>query len=268
MVESIVNKATKAPGAAGVAGKVIGLTVGTIDVKNDISPNLSKGSTNFGSQKSYGQSVVEAGTGAILTELGTSKLATAAAVTPAYSSLVPEQAKAGAVLFGLVSSYTITTADAKLGVSPAVAELTVKEGNRLKETGRTINEYMDRRNKKGYEDFSENEKKAIDKAIKNVTQQNERILNAKEKWIEADRKGDVVGKKAAEKEANEAREKGGRISKESSVDRVKELNEKIQKEKEKYRESEKIKDPVERQKVRDAAHDAANRYRSKGGTIR
>lgn len=88
-----------------------------------------------------------------------------------------------------------------------------------------------------------------------------------QKWIEADKKGDIEGKKAAEKEANDAREKGGRIGKDHDIDRVKELNEKIEKAKEKWKDADKIKDPVERQKAKDAAHDEANRYRSEGGTV-
>lgn len=204
---------------------------------------------------------------------------TAAAVTPAISSLAPEQAKSNAIILGLATSYAITTADSKLGVSPGVAEYVTKETkrvneyvtketNRVKESGQAIKELMDRGNKKGYGDMSAKEKQAIDKAMKNVTDQNDRILKAKENWIEADRRGDAEGKKAAEKEANDARQKGGRIGRDTDIDRVKELNEKIEKAKDKWREAEKIKDPVKREKAQNAAHEEANRYRSEGGTIK
>ena len=251
----------------GALGKIAGLTLSTFDIYNDASANLSKGSIKFGSNKTIGQSVIEAGTGAILTEIGSSRLVTAAALTPALSSLAPEQAKSSALLFGLAASYTISTADSKIGVSPGVAEYVTKETNRVKESGQTIKELMDRGNKKGYGDMSEKEKRAIDKAMKNVTDQNDRILKAKEKWIDADRRGDVAGKQAAEKEANDARQKGGRIGRDTGIDRVKELNEKIEKAKDKWREAEKIKDPVKREKAQNAARDEANGYRSQGGTL-
>ena len=167
----------------------------------------------------------------------------------------------------LAASYAISTADSKIGVSPGVAEYVTKETNRVKESGQTIKELMDRGNTKGYGDMSEKEKQAIDKAMKNVTDQNDRILKAKEKWIEADRRGDAKGKKDAENEAKDAREKGGRIGRDTDIDRVKELNEKIEKAKDKWREADKIKDPVTREKAKNAAHDEANRYRSEGGTL-
>ncbi|MGO0062877.1 hypothetical protein ACTID9_23125 [Brevibacillus fluminis] len=123
---------------------------------------------------------------------------------------------------------------------------------------------------KGYGDMTDNEKKAIDKTMDNVTEQNKKIIEAKEKWVAADKAGDVKGKQEAEKAAKEAREKGGTIDKDEKLDKVKErekeLNDKIDKAKEKWKEADKIKDPVERQKAKDAAHEEANKYRSEGGT--
>ncbi|MCM3143014.1 hypothetical protein [Brevibacillus sp. MER 51] len=56
------------------------------------------------------------------------------------------------------------------------------------------------------------------------------------------------------------------LSRETSIDRIKELNEKIQKEK--YREAEKIKDKAKREKAQDEAHERANAYRTQGGTLK
>ncbi|MBY0087192.1 hypothetical protein [Brevibacillus brevis] len=104
--------------------------------------------------------------------------------------------------------------------------------------------------------------------MNNVTYQNDRILKAKVDWEAANRIGDKNEKEKAKAVAKDAREKGGMLSRETSIDRIKELNEKIQKEKEKYREAEKIKDKAKREKAQDEAHERANAYRTQGGTLK
>ncbi|NRS52090.1 hypothetical protein [Brevibacillus sp. HB2.2] len=76
--------------------------------------------------------------------------------------------------------------------------------------------------------------------------------------------GDKDGKEKAKAVAKDARQKGGMSSIATTIDRIKELNDKILKEKNNYREAEKNKD----KKAQDAARERANAYRTQGGTIR
>ncbi|EJL29925.1 hypothetical protein [Brevibacillus sp. BC25] len=248
----------------GPISKIIGLGVSTADVYYDAAANLSKGDTKFESNKSISQSITEAATGAIISELGSSALVNAIAVTPAYMQLTPQKDKTTAIMAGLTTGYVISLADSKIGVSPGLAEYVEKEKGRVKESGKKINEYINQGNKKTYNDFSYKEKQAIDKYMNNVAFQNERILKAKVDWEAANRKGDTAGVNRAKTVAKDAREKGGMLSRETTIDRIKELNDKILKEKNNYREAEKNKD----KKAQDAARERANAYRTQGGTIR
>jgi hypothetical protein len=240
----------------GVAGNIL---ISSVDIYYGVSENLSQGKTNFGSNKSIPQAVAEAGTGAVIQ--GGGALVTTGALTAAGVS------SGGTALAASAVAYGLGVVDAKAGLSAAVGEAVQAENKRIKEVGKNIKEYIDRDKLKGYGDMTDKEKREIDRRMKNIAEQNDRILKAKEKWLEADKKGDVAAKKAAEKEAKDAREKGGTISRDHDVERVKELNEKIKEAKEKWKEADKIKDPVARQKAKDAAHDEANRYRSEGGTL-
>ncbi|MFA4132611.1 MULTISPECIES: hypothetical protein [unclassified Brevibacillus] len=248
----------------GPISKIIGLGVSTADVYYDAAANISKGDTKFGSDKSIAQSVTEAATGAIISELGSSALVNAIAVTPAYMRLTPENKKTTAIMAGLTTGYVISLADSKIGVSPGLAEYVEKEKSRVKESGKKINEYINLSNKKTYSDFPYKEKQTIDKYMNNVAFQNDRILKAKVAWEAANRVGDKDGKEKAKAVAKDAREKGGMSSIETTIDRIKELNDKILKEKNNYREAEKNKD----KKAQDAARERANAYRTQGGTIR
>ncbi|MCC8436939.1 hypothetical protein HP567_020540 [Brevibacillus sp. M2.1A] len=264
MLSSIISDST----LPGTAGKIVAVGTSTADVYYDAAANLSKGDTKFGSNKSISQSFTEAVTGAIISKLGSSALVNAIAVSPAYMKLTPQKDKTIALMASLGTGYVLSLADSKIGVSPGVAEFVEREKGRVKESGKKINEYITQSNKKTYRDFTYKEKQAIDKYMNNVTYQNDRILKAKVDWEAANRIGDKDGKEKAKAVAKDAREKGGMLSRETSIDRIKELNEKIQKEKEKYREAEKIKDKAKREKAQDEAHERANAYRTQGGLSR
>ncbi|WP_409174345.1 hypothetical protein [Brevibacillus fortis] len=248
----------------GPISKIAGLGISTVDVYYDAAANLSKGDIKFGGNKSISQSFTEAATGAIISELGSSALVNAIAVTPVYTQLTPQKDKTTAIMAGLTTGYAISLVDSKIGVSSGLAERVEKEKGRVKESGKKINEYINRNNKKTYSDFTHKEKQAIDKYMNNVAFQNDRILKAKVDWEAANRIGDRDGKDKAKAVAKDAREKGGMLSRETSIDRIKELNDKILKEKNNYREAEKNKD----KKAQDAARERANVYRTQGGTIR
>lgn len=202
-----------------------------LGVDATVRDSLIDGDTKFGSNKSVSQSFTEAATGAIISELGSSAVVTAIAVTPAYSQLTPQKDKTTALMAGLTTAFVISLADSKIGVSPGVAEFVEREKGRVKESGKKINEYITQSNKKTYRDFTYKEKQAIDKYMNNVTYQNDRILKAKVDWEAANRIGDKDGKEKAKAVAKDAREKGGMLSRETSIDRIKELNEKYKKKK-------------------------------------
>ncbi|MFC8683547.1 hypothetical protein [Brevibacillus porteri] len=277
MISSFVSDST----LPGTAGKIVAIGTSTADVYYDAAANLSKGDTKFESNKSISQSFTEAVTGAIISELGSSVLVNAIAVTPAYMQLTPQN-KGPALMAGFITGYGISVADSKIGVSSGLAEYVergkgqVKESGkkineyierekgRVKESGKKINEYITQSNKKTYSDFTHKERQAIDKYMNNVAYQNDRILKAKVDWEAANRIGDKNGKETAKAVAKDAREKGGMLSRETTIDRIKELNEKIQKEKDNYREAEKRKD----KRDQDAARERANAYRTQGGTLK
>lgn len=167
-----------------------GLGMSIIDVKQDMAANLSQGKMNLGSNKTIGQAVAEAGTGALITEYGTAGALAAA-------GLAPETA--GGSLLAAGVAYTISVVDSKLGISSAVGEYAKTEGNRIIKSGESLKELMNQGKQKGYGDMTDKEKKAIDKTMDNVTEQNKKIIEAKEKWVAADKAGDVKGKQEAEK---------------------------------------------------------------------
>ncbi|TQK75004.1 hypothetical protein FB479_101616 [Brevibacillus sp. AG162] len=267
----------------GPISKIIGVGVSTADVYYDGSAKLSNGSTNFGSTKTLRQSFIEASSGAILTELVSTRLLAAATASSAFSQYAPQHSKSQVFVLGLTTSYLVATTDSKIGLSSTLGEKAEKEIERVKQTlgekaekeiervkqsGNKINEYIERGNKKRYSDFSDKEKQAIDKAMKNVADQNDKILKAKEKWEDANRRGDEAERKKAEKDARDARKNGGNISKETSIDRVKELNDQIRKEKARYNAAGNIRDEKDRKRIQDEAREKANNLRTQGGTLR
>ncbi|UKK99113.1 hypothetical protein [Brevibacillus brevis] len=97
MLSSIICDST----LPGTAGKIVAVGTSTADVYYDAAANLSKGDTKFESNKSISQSFTEAVTGAIISELGSSALVNAIAVSPAYMKLTPQKDKTIALMASL-----------------------------------------------------------------------------------------------------------------------------------------------------------------------
>ncbi|MBY0087201.1 hypothetical protein [Brevibacillus brevis] len=97
MLSSIISDST----LPGTAGKIVAVGTSTADVYYDAAANLSKGDTKFESNKSISQSFTEAVTGAIISELGSSALVNAIAVSPAYMKLTPQKDKTIALMASL-----------------------------------------------------------------------------------------------------------------------------------------------------------------------